>query len=99
MILLLRYGAYPSILLACVIGNLVLFHMGTGVLPATYLPVTLGTLLIMALEALGADVVVSTTGAAGPDPHGGPVGTMILAVRTPEAARRSRCGVGIFFWP
>ena len=51
MILLLRYGAYPSILLACVIGNLVLFHMGTGVLPATYLPVTLGTLLIMALEA------------------------------------------------
>ena len=51
MVLLLRYGAYPSILLACVIGNLVLFHMGTGVLPATYLPVTLGTLLIMALEA------------------------------------------------
>lgn len=51
MILLLRYGAYPSILLACVIGNLMLFHMGTGVLPATYLPVTLGTLLIMALEA------------------------------------------------
>jgi len=25
--------------------------MGTGVLPATYLPVTLGTLLIVALEA------------------------------------------------
>ena len=40
MVLLLRYGAYPSILLACVIGNLVLFHMGTGVLPATYLPVS-----------------------------------------------------------
>ncbi len=51
MIVLLRYGAYPGILLACVIGNLVLFHMGTGVLPATYLPVTLGTLLIMTLEA------------------------------------------------
>lgn len=51
MILLLRYGAYPSILPACVIGNRVLFHMGTGVLPATYLPVTLGTLLIVALEA------------------------------------------------
>ena len=47
MVLLLRYGAYLSILLACVIGNLVLFHMGTGVLPATYLPVTLGTLLIL----------------------------------------------------
>ena len=40
-----------------------------------------------AARALGADVVVSTTGAAGPDPHGAPVGTMILAVRTPEAAR------------
>jgi nicotinamide-nucleotide amidase len=40
-----------------------------------------------AARVLGADVVVATTGAAGPDPHGAPVGTMIVAVRTPEGAR------------
>lgn len=50
MIGLLRYGAYPAILMACVTGNLVLFQLGTGVLAATYVPVTLGTLLIMAME-------------------------------------------------
>lgn len=33
---------------------------------------------------LGVDVVVATSGAAGPDPHGKPVGTMVIAVRTPE---------------
>ena len=51
MIGLLRYGAYPAILMACVTGNLVLFELGAGVLVATYVPVTLGTLLIMAFEA------------------------------------------------
>jgi len=33
---------------------------------------------------LGADVVVAITGSAGPDPGGAPVGTMVVAVRTPE---------------
>lgn len=37
-----------------------------------------------AAARLGADVVVATSGAAGPDPHGKPVGTMVIAVRTPE---------------
>ncbi|MEK6804222.1 MAG: sterol desaturase family protein [Nitrospirota bacterium] len=49
---LLRSAVYPALLLACVIGNLALFHMGAGVLVATYVPVTLGTLLILALEGL-----------------------------------------------
>ena len=40
-----------------------------------------------AARVLGADVVVSTTGAAGPEPHGAPAGTMVLAVRTPEGVR------------
>lgn len=35
---------------------------------------------------LGADVVVSVTGSAGPTPDGAPVGTMVVAVRTPEGA-------------
>jgi nicotinamide-nucleotide amidase len=35
---------------------------------------------------LGADVVVAVTGSAGPDPGGAPVGTMIVAVRTPEGS-------------
>ncbi len=33
---------------------------------------------------LGAEVVVAVTGSAGPDPGGAPVGTMVVAVRTPE---------------
>ncbi len=33
---------------------------------------------------LGADVVVSVTGSAGPDPQDKPVGTMVIAVHTPE---------------
>ncbi|HSQ36316.1 MAG TPA: competence/damage-inducible protein A [Acidimicrobiia bacterium] len=33
---------------------------------------------------LGADVVVAVTGSAGPEPGGAPVGTMVVAVRTPE---------------
>jgi nicotinamide-nucleotide amidase len=37
-----------------------------------------------AAEALGADVVVSVTGSAGPEPQGKPVGTMVIAVRTPD---------------
>jgi len=33
---------------------------------------------------LGADVVVAVTGSAGPEAGGAPVGTMVVAVRTPE---------------
>lgn len=33
---------------------------------------------------LGADVVISVTGSAGPDPQERPVGTMVIAVHTPE---------------
>jgi len=41
---------------------------------------------------LGAEVVVAVTGSAGPEPDGAPVGTMVVAVRTPEgsAARTFR---------
>jgi len=41
---------------------------------------------------LGAEVVVAVTGSAGPEPGGAPVGTMVVAVRTPEgsAARTFR---------
>jgi nicotinamide-nucleotide amidase len=35
---------------------------------------------------LGADVVVAVTGSAGPEPGGAPVGTMVVAVRSPEGA-------------
>ena len=37
--------------------------------------------------ALGADVAVSVTGSAGPDPQGQPVGTVVVAVRTPDEVR------------
>ena len=37
-----------------------------------------------AASRLGADVAVSVTGSAGPDPQDRPVGTMVIAVRTPE---------------
>ncbi len=37
-----------------------------------------------AARVLGADVVVSVTGSAGPDPQEQPVGTMVIAVHTPE---------------
>jgi nicotinamide-nucleotide amidase len=40
-----------------------------------------------AREHLAVDVAISVTGAAGPDPHGAPPGTMIIAVATPEDAR------------
>jgi nicotinamide-nucleotide amidase len=36
---------------------------------------------------LPADVVVAVTGSAGPEPLEAPVGTMVVAVRTPEGAR------------
>jgi nicotinamide-nucleotide amidase len=35
---------------------------------------------------LGAEVVVAVTGSAGPEAGGAPVGTMVVAVRTPESA-------------
>lgn len=40
-----------------------------------------------AREHLGVDVAISVTGAAGPDPHDAPPGTMVVAVATPEDAR------------
>jgi len=48
------------------------------------------TALAMAVggaERLPADVVVAVTGSAGPDALDAPVGTMVVAVRTPEDAR------------
>jgi nicotinamide-nucleotide amidase len=49
-----------------------------------------GTALAMAAgarEVLGADVGVAVTGSAGPDPQEREVGTMVIAVATPEDAR------------
>lgn len=40
-----------------------------------------------AAERLGAEVAVAVTGAAGPEPHGRPAGTMVVAVCTPGKAR------------
>ena len=37
-----------------------------------------------AAAALGCDVAISVTGSAGPDPQAKPVGTMVIAVHTPE---------------
>lgn len=37
-----------------------------------------------AARVLGCDVAISVTGSAGPDPQERPVGTMVIAVRTPE---------------
>ena len=36
---------------------------------------------------LGVDVAIAVTGSAGPDPQDQPVGTMVIAVRTPEVTR------------
>jgi PncC family amidohydrolase len=36
---------------------------------------------------LGVDVAIAVTGSAGPDPQDQPVGTMVVAVRTPEVTR------------
>jgi len=52
--------------------------------------VSIETALAMAVgaaERLPADVVVAVTGSAGPEPLDAPVGTMVVAVRTPEDAR------------
>lgn len=40
-----------------------------------------------AAAVLGADVIIAVTGSAGPDPQERPVGTMVVAVRTPEGAK------------
>ena len=39
-----------------------------------------------AAERLGADVAVSVTGSAGPDPQERPVGTMVIGVTTPAGS-------------
>ncbi len=46
----IRYTAYPVVLLSCVIGNMMLLREGAGVLLATYVPVTVGTLVVMGCE-------------------------------------------------
>jgi len=48
---IVQYGAYPIVMLACMIGNVLLFREGAGFLVSTYVPVTMGTLVIIALEA------------------------------------------------
>lgn len=53
-------------------------------------PVSETTALAMvsgARRRLGADVAVSVTGSAGPDPLDQPVGTMVFAVETPDGSR------------
>jgi nicotinamide-nucleotide amidase len=40
-----------------------------------------------AADVFGAEVAVSVTGSAGPDPQEQPAGTMVIGVRTPEDAR------------
>ena len=40
-----------------------------------------------ARERLGADVVVAVTGSAGPEPQERPVGTVVVAVVTPDGSR------------
>ncbi len=40
-----------------------------------------------AARHLGVDVAIAVTGSAGPEPGGAPVGTMVIAVRTPEGAQ------------
>lgn len=48
----IRYAAYPAVLLSCLVGNMLFVQQGAGILLATYVPVTAGTLVIMALERL-----------------------------------------------
>jgi len=48
---------------------------------------TAKAMAVGAAERLGVDVAVATTGEAGPDPAERPVGTLVIAVRTPEAVR------------
>ncbi len=40
-----------------------------------------------ARDVIGVDVAVAVTGAAGPEPHDAPPGTMVIGVATPEGAR------------
>lgn len=47
---IVQYGAYPIILIESVSGNVSLMDAGAGFLLSTYLPVTIGTLLIIWLE-------------------------------------------------
>lgn len=46
----IQYGTYPAVLLGSIWANVSLMETGAGILLATYLPVTIGTLLIIWLE-------------------------------------------------
>ncbi|OQW58608.1 MAG: hypothetical protein BVN28_11430 [Nitrospira sp. ST-bin4] len=46
----IQYGAYPAVMLGSIWANVSLMEAGAGILLATYLPVTIGTLLIIRLE-------------------------------------------------
>lgn len=50
MTTMLRYLAYPVVLLGSIMTNLILSAQGAGFLLATYMPVTLGTLIVICLE-------------------------------------------------
>ena len=46
----IKYGTYPAVMLGSIWANVSLMEAGAGILLATYLPVTIGTLLIIWLE-------------------------------------------------
>lgn len=46
----IQYGTYPAVMLGSIWANVSLMEAGAGILLATYLPVTIGTLLIIWLE-------------------------------------------------
>lgn len=52
-----------------------------------------------ARKALGAEVAVATTGAAGPtpDPHGAPIGRVVLAVSGPQSGKRGERAVTLAY--
>lgn len=47
---IVQYTAYPAVLLGSLWGNLGLMEAGAGVLLSTYLPVTVGTLMVIGME-------------------------------------------------
>lgn len=48
---IVRYAAYPVVLIGSMWGNLLLMETGAGFLWSTYLPVTIGTLFVIWLES------------------------------------------------